>query len=222
MKKYKIFDTRFGKLIKLSFGEEIGNAVSHGVMAILLLLALPACAVFGYVKDGIELSLGYSVFIICLFLMFLMSCLYHSMRFNSSHKNIFRILDHSAIYLAIAGTFTPICLSMIQGSIGIIVLALQWLAVLFGIIYKSISKMKTPKSNTLIYLLMGWSAVLLIPQLVGSQNWGLIAFIVSGGVLYSIGVIFYAQKTTPWFHFIWHIFIILASVCHFCAIIFCM
>lgn len=219
-KQKKNYPRKIGGLFKLSFGEELANTISHGVPAILLILALPYFAVIGYIKSGPVLALGYSVFIICLFLMFSSSALYHAMDFGSKHKQVFRIIDHIMIYFAIAGTFTPICLSVIEGPLGIFVLVCQWIMVLFGILYKSISKKKMPKASVIIYLVMGWSAILLIPSLIGSQNWPLITLIVIGGLLYSGGVYFYTQKAKPFHHFIWHLFILLASISHFIGITF--
>lgn len=218
-KKQPQYPRQIGNLFQLSFGEELANAISHGVPALLLLFLLPVIAIYGYQKQGVMLAAGYSIFFICLFLMFLASTLYHSMDFNSKHKGVFRIIDHIMIYFAIAGTFTPVCLNVIQGSLGIFVLVLQWLMVLVGILYKSISRKSMPKASVIMYLLMGWSAILLIPSLLGTQNWGLIGFILLGGLLYSIGVYFYSQKTKPYYHFIWHLFIIFASLSHVIAIV---
>lgn len=219
-KRKSFYPRKIGGMFQLSFGEELANTISHGAIALILLFALPFLSVYGYIKSGPTLAFGYSVFIICLFFMFSASALYHSMQFGSKHKHIFRILDHIMIYFAIAGTFTPICLTVIRGPLGIAVLISQWIMVLFGILYKSISKRRMPKASVVIYLVMGWSAILLIPSLIGTQNWPLISLIALGGVLYSIGVYFYSQKTKPYYHFIWHIFIVLASVSHFVAIIF--
>lgn len=213
------FPRKIGNLFQLSFQEELANAISHGIPAFLLLLALPWVAVYGYDKQGLLLSLGYSVFFICLFLMFLASTLYHSMDFHSPHKQVFRIIDHIMIYFAIAGTFTPICLSVIKGTFGNLVFIFQWVMVLFGIIYKSISHKKMPKASLVLYLSMGWSAILLIPSLIGTGHWSLISLISLGGLLYSMGVYFYSQKEKNFYHFIWHLFIIAASLCHIIAIL---
>lgn len=203
--------------LKLSFQEEIGNAVSHGAMSAIMLVLTPIMAVTGYIKGGIIMSTGFSIFGISLFLMFLASTLYHSMSYNSKHKVIFRILDHIFIYVAIAGSFTPIVLTAIDGWLGYLVLFLQWAMVLFGVLYKSISVKSLPKVSVSLYLTMGWSAILLIPQLIQNTSLAFILFIAAGGLLYTIGAIFYGQKK-PWRHFIWHLFIIGASMCHIIAI----
>ena len=102
-------------MFKLTFGEEVGNAVSHGVMALIYLLLLPFVAVYSYIQGGIIRSVGVSIFMICMFLMFLISTIYHSMAYESQQKYIFRKLDHICIYLAIAGSYTPVALCVVKG-----------------------------------------------------------------------------------------------------------
>ncbi|NLC05706.1 MAG: hemolysin III family protein [Erysipelothrix sp.] len=221
LQQNKQITTSYGRKLaeKLSFGEEIGNAVSHGVMAAILLLVLPLMAVYGYLKGGVIMSIGFSIVAISLFLMFLASTLYHSMSYDSPHKIVFRILDHIFIYVAIAGTFTPIVLVAMDGVISYLVLIIQWGMVLFGILYKSIAKNSLPKVSVTIYMAMGWSAILLIPQLIANTSPMFIGLIVLGGLLYTVGALFYRQKK-PWRHFIWHLFINAASISHLIAIIF--
>ena len=221
LQQNKQITTSYGRKLaeKLSFGEEIGNAVSHGVMAAILLLVLPLMAVYGYLKGGVIMSIGFSIVAISLFLMFLASTLYHSMSYDSPHKIVFRILDHIFIYVAIAGTFTPIVLVAMDGVISYLVLIIQWGMVLFGILYKSIAKNSLPKVSVTIYMAMGWSAILLIPQLIANTSPMFIGLIVLGGLLYTVGALFYRQKK-PWRHFLWHLFINAASISHLIAIIF--
>lgn len=207
-------------LIQLSFGEELGNSITHGVMSLLLLFALPYVAVFSYLKGGVLLALGTSVFIISIFLMFLTSCLYHAMAYDTPHKYVLRILDHIFIYFAIAGSYTPIALYAIGGWQGWLILVIQWSMVLFGILYKSIAQKSIPKLSVLIYLCMGWTALLFIPKLLASTSVLFLGLIVLGGVFYSVGAGFYMQKSRPYFHFIWHLFINLAALAHFIAIVF--
>jgi len=207
-------------LIQLSFGEELGNSITHGVMSLLLLFALPYVAVFSYLKGGVLLALGTSVFIISIFLMFLTSCLYHAMAYDTPHKYVLRILDHIFIYFAIAGSYTPIALYAIGGWQGWLILVIQWSMVLFGILYKSIAQKSIPKLSVLIYLCMGWTALLFIPKLLASTSGLFLGLIVLGGVFYSVGAGFYMQKSRPYFHFIWHLFINLAALAHFVAIVF--
>lgn len=206
--------------IQLSFGEELGNSISHGVMSALLLFSLPFVAMFGYAKGGFVLGTGYGIFVISLFLMFTSSTLYHAMAYETKHKYVLRILDHIFIYVAIAGSYTPVCLYVIGGTFGYVLLFLQWSMVLIGILYKSIAQKSIPKLSVTIYLIMGWTAIVALPTLIRNSNIWFLSLIVLGGVLYSVGAWFYMQKDRPYFHFIWHLFIIAASIAHFIAIIF--
>jgi hemolysin III len=205
---------------QLSFGEEVGNSVTHGVMSMLLLLSLPIISIYGYTKGGYALGITYGIFITSLFLMFLSSTLYHAMDYDSKHKYVLRILDHIFIYFAIAGTYTPICVYVIGGTLGYTVLVVQWLMVLIGVLYKSIAQKSVPKLSVTIYLTMGWAAVLVLPRLIQLTSPIFIGLIAGGGVLYSIGAYFYMQKDKPYFHMIWHLFINAAALCHFVGIVF--
>lgn len=206
--------------VRLSFKEEVGNSITHGVMSFLMLMGLPFASIYGYVKGGMTLGTGYGIFIISLFLMFLASTLYHAMAYDSKHKYVFRILDHSFIYVAIAGTYTPVCLYVIGGKLGYGILIVQWLMVLFGILYKAIAQKSIPRLSVTIYLIMGWAALIAMPDLIRNSNFWFVFLIALGGILYSIGAWFYMQKDRPYFHMIWHLFINFAALSHFIAIIF--
>ena len=212
------------KLIYIpTFGEEIANTVSHGVMSILTLLSLPFAAVWSYthaVGNNIESAVGVSVFVISLFLMFLCSTLYHSMQPQSRHKEIFHILDHIFIYVAIAGSYTPIALTVIDGWQGILIVVLQWAMVLFGIFYKSLSKRSIPAVSLTIYLIMGWTVIFFFPLFLRNASTPLLVLIAAGGIFYTIGAWFYAKKGFKYHHLVWHLMINLAVCCHFAAIVF--
>ena len=113
-------------MIHLTFGEEVGNVITHGVMALLYLFLLPVTAVYSYLQGGILRSIGISIYMICVFLMFLISSIYHSMAFQSQQKYVFRRLDHICIYLAIAGSYTPVALCVTDGWVRILILVLEW------------------------------------------------------------------------------------------------
>ncbi len=208
-------------MIHLTFGEEVGNVVSHGVMALICLFVLPFSAVYSYIQGGMLRVVGVSVFIICLFMMFMTSTIYHSMAYDSKQKYIFRKLDHICIYFAIAGSYTPISLCVVQGWLGLTILILEWSAVVAGILLKSISKRSFPVLSIVIYLVMGWCAILFIPSLIRNTSFLFMFLIVFGGVMYSAGIFFYSIHK-KFFHFIWHLFIDIACICHFFAIVFLM
>lgn len=189
-------------------------------MAMCMLFFLPYAAIRAYISQDIVLAFGVSTFIISLFLMFLMSTLYHSMMYDTKHKLVFKILDHIFIYVAIAGSYTPVALSIIGGTLGWVIFAIQWTMVLIGILYKSISKRSIPALSVLIYMVMGWLVVLIFPYLFQQASLLFIALMALGGILYTIGTFFYVQKTKPYRHFVWHIFVNCASIAHFIAIVF--
>ena len=175
----------FKDIIPLSFGEEIGNAASHGAAALLTLFVLPYAAVHSYNHGGTLESVSVSIYIISIFMMFISSTIYHSMQNYTAHKYILRIIDHSMIYVAISGTYTPVLLTIVGG----------WI---------------------------GWVGVIFIPVIIMRTSWLFILFIFLGGLSYTIGAWFYAQKNRPYFHMIWHIFIVIASVLHMIGILYFM
>lgn len=205
-------------MFKLSFGEEIGNSVSHGAMAGLILLLLPISTIYAYNRGGLALGLSTGIYMISIFLMFLGSCVYHSMEFGSSQKYVLRILDHCFIFVAIAGTYTPILVHLVGGYLGYGLLVLQWLVTIVGIVTTAVSKNYHKKLSLTLYLVMGWIGIIILPSLL-RHDLAFFGLILLGGVFYSIGVYFYVKKF-PYAHFIWHIFIVLASIAHYVAIMF--
>ena len=211
------------KLYIPTFGEEVGNAVSHGVMTILTLLALPFSAVWAFLHETstpVLACAGVSVFVISILLMFLCSTLYHAMQPESKHKAVFHVLDHIMIYLAIAGSYTPIALCVIGGWQGALIVAIQWVMVVFGIFYKSLSKRSIPSISLSIYLIMGWMIVIFFPLFWRQASTPLLALIGAGGIFYTLGAIFYAKKSFRYHHLVWHLLINLAVICHFVGIVF--
>jgi hemolysin III len=204
---------------RLSIGEEIGNAVTHGVMAFLLLGVYPFIAVLAYQKGGWLQMSAVSIFIVSLFLMFLLSTLYHAMAYDTKHKVVFRILDHIGIYFAIAGSYTPVALVIVGGFWGNVIMIIQWSMVLIGILYKSIAKSSIPTLSVAIYLVMGWIAILFMPVIFNVAQPMFLGLIGLGGLLYTGGVFFYGSKF-PYAHFVWHLFINFAAISHFIAIVF--
>ena len=174
----------------LSFGEEVGNSVSHGVMALLLLFALPYYAIRAYLQAGALHATGISIFIICMIFMFLGSCLYHSILMNNW--------------------------------IGYTVLAIEWLMVIAGVLLKSISNTNHKVLSMTIYMTMGWMAIFILPALIQKCSLPFFLLILAGGILYTIGTYFYGHPQRKFNHFVWHIFIILASICHLIAILYFM
>ena len=189
---------------QLSFGEEIANAVTHAVGAVLMLILLPISAIYSYEGHGLVSAVGTSIFVISLFLMFLSSTIYHSM-----------------IYIAIAGSYTPVVLSLMNDWRGYLIIAIQWGTTIFGILYKIFAKKVNEKFSLALYLIMGWLVIFIIPQIIGQTGpvfWGLM---LAGGLCYTVGAGFYAKKK-PYFHMIWHLFILAASALQYLAIVYFM
>lgn len=206
----------------LTFKEEVANSVSHGVMAAGMVISLPYFAIHSYLKGGALYACGASIFIISLFLMFMTSCLYHLSKYGTTQKYIFRKLDHIMILIAIAGTYTPICLTFMNSAFGYLLLSLEWLMAIGGILLKSIALKSYPKLSMTIYMMMGWLAVFFIPQLFVHGSYVFMGWILLGGILYSVGAFFYSKPYIRYFHFIWHLLIVAASITHMVAILFFM
>ncbi|HEL1596299.1 TPA: hemolysin III family protein [Streptococcus suis] len=207
--------------LQLSFGEEVANSVTHAVGALLMLVLLPITAIHSYQDYNLTAVIGMSIFVISLFLMFLSSSIYHSMPYASTHKYILRIIDHSMIYIAIAGSYTPVALSLVGGWLGYLIVGLQWGLTIFGILYKIFAKKINEKFSLFLYLFMGWLVVFILPAIL--QKTGLVfgILMLAGGLSYTIGALFYAKKK-PYFHMIWHLFILLASALQYMAIVYFM
>ncbi len=205
-----------------TYGEEAANTVSHGVMALAMLFALPYVAVRAWVLDPepLRAACAESVFVISVFLMLLSSTLYHAMNPASRHKRVFHILDHIFIYVAIAGTYTPVALLVIGGWQGVLIVALQWAAVVFGIFYKTLCTRSIPAVSLTIYLVMGWTLVFFLPLFVRNATLPLLAFIAAGGVFYTAGAWIYASKGFRYHHLVWHVAIDLGLLSHFTGIVF--
>lgn len=206
---------------RYTIGEEIFNSVTHGVGVLIAI----ACMVLLIIKSqgNTPLIIANIIYGVSLMLMFLFSTLYHAIT-NTKAKKVLRYFDHSAIFICIAGTFTPIIVRVLQGAQRVGFLVAVWLIALVGIIlkitiFRKNLQEKYKKQSLILYVVMGWMSVLLMKNVI--QISGMLSFILilSGGILYSIGVYFYAKKR-KYFHSIWHIFIILASVSQFFGIYF--
>ena len=206
---------------RYTIGEEIFNSVTHGV-GVLIAIAFMVLLIIKS-QGNTPLIIANIIYGVSLMLMFLSSTLYHAIT-NTKAKQVLRYFDHSAIFICIAGTFTPIIVRVLQGAQRVGFLVAVWLIALVGIIlkitiFRKNLQEKYKKQSLILYVVMGWMSVLLMKKVI--QISGMLSFILilSGGVLYSIGVYFYAKKR-KYFHSIWHIFIILASVAQFFGIYF--
>lgn len=209
-----------------TLGEEIGNAITHGVMALFMLFMLPFASIRAYTRvpggKGVLEAVTTSIFVICIFFMFLTSTIYHSMSHGSAQKKVLRQLDHIMIYFAIAGTYTPIALTVIGGNLGIGICIAQWILVIGGILFKSLAFSHSRKAwivTIFIYLLMGWMVALCMPALMLGATVPAFWLILAGGLCYTVGVICFSMKF-PFSHMVWHFFVDFGAICHFIAIVF--
>lgn len=199
-----------------SFGEEIANSISHGAGFLAALIALPVL-VIGAARHGVAATVGAVVFGATVVLLYLTSTLYHALPRNRA-KQVFQILDHGAIYLLIAGTYTPFTLGVLRGTWGWTLFVLIWILAVAGIVLKSVGGMRYPRLSIALYLAMGWLIVVAAkPLWQAMPAWGLF-WLAAGGLAYTAGVWFYASRRR-YAHFVWHLFVIAGTACHFVAVL---
>ena len=202
-----------------SFGEEIANSVSHGVGLLATVVATPVLIIAAVQRGGAEGIVGASVFSATMVLMYLTSTLYHALPRNRT-KQVFQILDHGAIFLLIAGTYTPFTLGVLRGMWGWTLFGLVWSLALTGIVLKIVYGVLYQRLSTFLYLVMGWLVVIALKVLwLRVSMWGLV-WLLSGGLAYTVGVAFFlVDDRVRYSHFIWHLFVIAGTSCHFIAIL---
>lgn len=200
-------------------GEEITNAILHGIGLGLAIAALVVLVVFARIYGDVWYMASFSIYGSTLVMLYLSSTLYHSFP-EGKVKNIFEIFDHSAIYLLIAGTYTPLTLISLRGSLGWTIFGIVWGIAVVGIVFKVFWVKKFVIFSTLLYIVMGWLIILAINPLLAAMNKTSIVFLISGGLLYTFGTIFYVRRKMKYHHAIWHLFVLGGSVCHFFTILF--
>ncbi len=204
---------------KQTLGEEITNAIIHGVGAGLAVAALVVLVVFASRYGSVWHVVGFTVYGATLILLYLASTLYHSFPAGKA-KKVFKVLDHAAIFLLIAGTYTPITLISLRGPLGWTIFGIVWAIALLGIVGKAVWINKFKVFSTILYIAMGWLVVVALKPLLTALNRTSILFLLTGGVLYTLGTIFYAWKSRKYAHAIWHLFVLAGSICHFFTILY--
>jgi hemolysin III len=201
-----------------SLGEEIANSVSHGV-GLLAAVAAALVLLFSAVRHGGAARIaGASVFAATMVLLYLTSTLYHALPRNRA-KPIFQVLDHAAIFLMIAGTYTPFTLGVLRGTWGWTLFGLVWGLALAGVVHTAVGGIRYPKLSTWLYLAMGWLILIAVKPLWLRMSSGGLFWFSAGGVAYTVGVVFYTAKQVRYSHFIWHLFVITGTACHFIAVL---
>jgi len=205
-------------LPEYSLGEEVANAITHGVATGLSLTGLVALVVLGVLRGG---SVGQITSLVVygttLVLTYLASTLYHSLT-HPGAKAVFRVLDHASIYLLIAGTYTPFLVIRLWNPWGWSLLGIVWAMAVAGVLFKSLFLGRLNKASVVTYVAMGWLVVVAAHQVMTYVPLGALVLLFAGGMIYTLGIVFYAWKRLPFNHAIWHLMVLAAGMCHYFAI----
>jgi hemolysin III len=198
--------------------EEIANAAIHGIGALLSVAALILLIIFSSLEGTALHVVSFIIYGVTMLLLYLSSTLVHSFP-EGKTKDLFEIFDHSSIYLFIAGTYTPILFHVVQGTLGWVLFGIVWGMAAMGVVFKSFFSKKFLFTSTFLYILMGWLIVIAWkPLLMNLSSNGLLLLVI-GGVLYTVGTVFYVWRSFPYHHAIWHLFVLAGSILHFFVIL---
>ncbi len=201
-----------------SLGEEIANSVSHGVGAALAIAALVVLIVTSVGNGGGVRLFCALVFGIALLVAYLMSTLYHAIPARGA-KRVFKVLDHCAIYLLIAATYTPFCLITLASEGGYYLAAFVWVVALAGMALEAFWTYRPRWISAAIYVLLGWSVIAFIPELVAALPTGGLVLVAAGGACYTVGAAFYVLKKVPYLHFVFHLFVLAGSILQYFSVL---
>lgn len=199
--------------------EAVANSITHGAGLVASILAFPLLVTTAAARgDGLQVT-GAAVYGTSLILLYAASTVYHSF-VHSRLQRVMRVIDHSAIYILIAGSYTPFALGPLRGTFGYSLLAALWTMAVAGIAMKFLKGFTKPWLTVAPYVAMGWFGILAIKPLLANVGMHGVLWLVAGGLFYTGGVIFYANdKRVPYGHAVWHLFVIAGSACHFCAVL---
>jgi len=200
--------------MEYTFAEELVHAITHGIGVILSIVGLSWMLYVSVNLADPWRIVASSIYGATLISLFLASTIYHAM-FRSRHRDIFKLIDHCAIYLLIAGTYTPFLLVAMRSDTGWWIFGTIWALATAGIVKKLWFRHRFPKVALASYLAMGWLIVVAAPQMVDAIGPNGMAWLVAGGVAYSAGAVFYAVDRIPFNHAIWHVFVLVGGICHF-------
>lgn len=212
--------TDIAALRSQSLGEEIANSISHGLGLLLSIAALPVLIVHAVGHQPVASVVGATVFGASAILLYLASTLYHALP-QPRLKAVFQRLDHAAIYLLIAGTYTPFTLGVLRGGWGWTLFGVVWGLAAMGLLLKAFAGVRFPHLSTALYLGMGWVVLIaIVPLAERIAPMGLF-WLVAGGVSYTLGVVFFVfDERWRYAHFVWHLFVLAGTVCHFFAVLY--
>ena len=203
---------------KPTVGEEIANSLSHGVGLALAIAATPILIIAATRYGTAWNTIGVSIFAVSMISLYLASTLYHALTHDGA-KRFFRLMDHSAIFILIAGTYTPFTLGVMRGPWGWTMFGLVWGLAFVGLALKALFGTRYIGISVGLYLTMGWLVVIAAPQVLQRVPLAGLAWILAGGVAYTAGVIFFAAHRVRYSHFAWHLMVIAGTICHFFAVL---
>jgi hemolysin III len=199
-----------------SLGEEIANSVTHGIGALAFAAAIPFL-IHAAVPGGVPSIVGSAVFGASLVLLYVSSTIYHSLARNRA-KRVFRVIDHSAIFVLIAGTYTPFTLGVLRGAWGWTLFGVVWALAAAGIALTASLGIRFPRASTVVYIGMGWLIVVAAKPLLAHLPTAGLVWLAAGGLSYTGGAAFYGWSRPRFQHTIWHFFVLAGSVCHWIAV----
>jgi hemolysin III len=203
---------------RVSF-DELANSVTHGIGLGLSIAGFAALLVLAILRGGAWQIVSCAIYGVTLICLYVSSTLYHALP-SRRVKRIFRIFDHSAIFLLIAGTYTPFLLVNLRGAWGWSLFGIVWSLAAAGIVFKTWFVDRHPVLSTGVYVLMGWLALIAVKPLFHAVPTAGLIWLLAGGLMYTVGVVFYASERIPYNHVIWHLFVMAGSICHYVAVVY--
>jgi hemolysin III len=203
--------------VRTTKGEEIANAITHGVGALLAIAGLVLLIVFSALQGTAWHISSFTIFGSTMVVLYIMSTLYHSLT-HLKAKSLFRKFDHMSIFLLIAGTYTPFCLTVLRGWLGWTIFGIVWGCAIGGIVVKAFLTGKGELISTMLYIMMGWIIIFFIKPVYNYMTLQGFLFLVIGGAFYTLGAFFFVKEKIPFNHSIWHLFVIGGSTFHFFAV----
>lgn len=198
-------------------GDILANAITHGIGAVFA-LAGSAYLIYASTYGNSRQIISCSIYGSTLVLVYICSTLYHSLVLTRARR-VFHILDHSAIYLLIAGTYTPFTLVSLRGPLGWFLFSTVWSLAIAGVVFKSLATRRFAVASATIYLCMGWLIIFAMRPLLHAISWHGIIWIAAGGLAYTLGIVFFAFDRIPYLHALWHLCVLAGSVAHYFAIL---
>ena len=204
-----------------SVGDEVANCISHGIGLVGAMIGTPILLLTALHHSNIPFLIGTIIFTTTMLLVYLVSTLYHCWP-RTRTKSLLQIIDHSSIFLLIAGTYTPFALGPLRGAEGLTMLGIVWALALFGVVMKATrGALRHRRLAMTLYLGTGWLAVVFIRPLALAIPLSALLCLIAGGIAYTAGTLFFANEKVRYAHFVWHLFVLAGTSCHFAAVFIC-